>query len=469
MQRRNRKWVLLAVATYLLVMGLAYRWSVHQIPNDGPLLVKREREEVRKWKERQTREAQEAAQAAAQPQPGAVAQSRLAAAGPAFVAARYDRNHVVFVVTTDAEQRFNSSPIRRLAGTPTKVAAPARPSAPLAGLQELWEPDSQSLHFYPKIIQAAQPGDQWLLSLSADATIPVAIERTVFAPTGCSLALGFLASIPPEQQAAIDASSRDYFVVRRAPVESADPASAAAIGELTRWKPSPALKKQVAQQLTARMIAELATIDARLIANADSPGAEPPLGSGRPRIKEWLHADDALGHGKGSLDYDLRAFRLTPDGAPRIFARARWTLAGSPLFVMTAWFKQESFKEETSKDDVAGAAEPCSACPGPRPGPTRGESGNLTLLFADSSWSRAMRESQSPPTLGDSMNFQSILNEFDADHDGWAELLVHSQVPDSGDAASTAITLYLYTDQALVPMKLPFVRNAQPPENCVDR
>src|SRR5580658_4144601 len=207
MQRKNRKWLMLAVAAYLLIMGLAYRWSEQQIPTDGPLLVKREREEVRKWKERQAEEAQARAQLQSEPQPNA--EPRLAAAGPAFVAARYDRTHVVFVVTTDAESRFSDAPIRRLSVAPTRVPASLTPAAPLAGLQELWEPDSQAIHFLPKIIQTTKSGDQWLLDLSANVTIPVVVEHPVIAPTGCSLALGFFASVPPDQQARFDAAARD--------------------------------------------------------------------------------------------------------------------------------------------------------------------------------------------------------------------------------------------------------------------
>ncbi len=78
-----------------------------------------------------------------------------------------------------------------------------------------------------------------------------------------------------------------------------------------------------------------------------------------------------------------------------------------------------------------------------------------------------MREGTSRDNLGDTLAFQTVLNEFDADHNGWAELLVHSQVPDSEQ--DTEIAPYLYTDQALVPIKLPFRRDMQPPASCLDR
>ena len=456
MRRKNRKWVLAAVAAYLLIMGLAYRWSEQQIPADGPLLVAREREEVRKWKTRQAQEA--AARTEAQSQPQLTAEPRLTAAGPAFVAARYDRTHVVFVVTTDAESRFSQTPLRRLAGTPTRIPASLNPAAPLAGLQELWEPDPSSIHFLPKIIQTAQSGDQWILSLTSSAAIPINVEHPIFAPTGCSLALGFLAAVPADKQTLFNGTPEDYFVVRRVGVVSADPPAATQIFDLAHWKPAPGVGRQIEQQLTERMKQELAKIDARLVANAGSPGAETPAGSGRPRLKEWLHADKALARGAAVLDYDVHAFAITPDGIPRLFVRARWTLDGSPVFLMTAWFKANAARVGADASSAPASRSEAVAQPDTTP----------TLLFADSTWSLAMREGSSSATLGDTLEFETVLNQFDADHDGWAELLIHSQVPDSGETPATALTLYLYTDQALVPMKLPFVRDGQSPESCID-
>ena len=453
MRRKNRKWVALAAGLYLFVMWSAYRWAISQRPADGPILEHIQNEEMRKFKEKRAREAEE--EAKAQPH---LAEWRLNAA-PAFVAARYDASHVVFIVTSDTESRFSASPLMRDAGKPTRVSAPAQPAAPLAGLEELWEPDSRALHFLPAIVQKTQPGEQWTLSLSAAATIPVAIERTVIAPSGCSLGIGFLASIPPDQQTAFAASGRDYFLVRRTAVESADPPIGAQIGELPDWRNSPALAREIEQQLNQRMKQEVAGIDSRLLANAASPGAtagELPLGNARPRLKEWIHADQGLARGEGTLDYDLRALRLTPDGVPRLFVRARWKLNDAPAFLMTAWFSADQPK-----------ANPKTTAP----------DAPLVLLWADASWSLAMREGTALATLGDRLDFQTILNEFDADHDGWAELLVHSydshldktQPADYFHAgASTTLAPYLYTDKGLVPLKSPLHRDLRTAAACLD-
>jgi hypothetical protein len=442
MRRKNRKWVAIAAGIYLLVMWSAYRWATAQRPADGNIFAHIEREGIRRQEEERAKEA------AAGPKP--TGETRLNAAGPAFVAARYDATRVVFMVAAETESRFASS--SHFAGNPIKIPAPPKPAAPLAGFQELWEPDLQALHFFPEIVQKTQPGEQWWLSVSPDLTIPVVIERTVIAPIGCSLAMGFLATVPPEQQAAFAASGQDYFVVRRKAVEPVDPPVTSHIRELTGWRPSPAAAQQIERQLTERMKQELARIDARLIANAGSPGAtanESLVGHAQPRFKEWIHADRGLIRGEGTLDYDMRAFRVSPDAVPRVFVRARWKLANASVFLMSAWFKAEPFKAGSATAETSGRMPTTEVAP--------------VLLSADSSWSSVLREGAVTGALGDSLEFQSILNEFDADCDGWAELLIHS---DHGSA--TAITLYLYSDLGLAALKTTLRRDAQSPESCVE-
>ena len=89
-----------------------------------------------------------------------------------------------------------------------------------------------------------------------------------------------------------------------------------------------------------------------------------------------------------------------------------------------------------------------------------------------------MHQGEAPASIGDRLDFQTILNEFDADSDGWAELLVHSydiqsdQTQSSGAhspaTASTTIAPYLYTDKGLEPLKMAFHRDLQSPESCLD-
>lgn len=423
MRRKNRKWVALGVGRYVFIIISAFRWSQHQPVPEGNIFIKHDREV---WQRMEKERAQNA-----KPGPQPTGEPRLRAAGPAYVAARYDATRVVFIVSTDTESRFSANP-RIRSGNPARISAPAHPRAPLAGLQELWEPDSQSLHYFPKIIQDTNPGDHWNLDVSPGVTIPVSIERPIIAPTGCSLAMGFLASVPPDQLNSLASSPAEYFVVRRSPVEPMDSPVQSRISQLPDWNVPPDFST-IEQQLTDRMKKELAQIDNDLIANAGTPGAaahEMPIANPYPRLKEWLRADKALLRGEGKILYDVHAFSLTPDSIPRLFVRARWTLANANVFLMTAWFKAD--------------AKPL-------------------LLSADVSWSKALRNGEASDSLGDNLNFQSILNEFDADHDGWAELLIHSY-----EGTSATLALYLYTDQGLVPMRMPLRRETASADSCLD-
>jgi hypothetical protein len=442
MRRKNRKWVALGIGLYLLVMWSAFRWSVHlnQLFPERNIFLRLEHEAELRNAGHQPEEKE------SNPPPSPTGEARLSAAGPAYVAARYDATHVAFIVVNDTESRFSQTVGFRSPATPKRIGAPAKPAAPLAGMQELWEPDAQSLHFLPEIIQKTRPGESWVLSISPESTIPAVIDRVVIAPVGCSLALGFLASVPAEQQHAFADLPQEYFIIRRNAVESADPAVNVRIGELADWKRSAATGKQIEEQLNARMKQELGRIDARLIANANSPEAtarQLPIGDARPRLKEWLHADKGLLRDEGALEYDLLAFRLTPDGAPRLFVRARWNLARATAFLMTAWFRADSAHREKAP----------------------------SLLWDDVTWSEALRSGEAPVSLGERLDFQTILNLFDADHDGWAELLIYSHdghPAEPSQSDSTSIGLYLYTDKGLVPLKTAMHRTNASADSCLD-
>src|SRR5262249_16838640 len=148
-----------------------------------------------------------------------------------------------------------------------------------------------------------------------------------------------------------------------------------------------------------RMKMEITKIDARLLGNAGSPGSaagEFPVGGARPRLKEWIRADQGLIRGEGKLDYDLRAFRLTPDRIPRLFVRARWSLAGSAVFLMTAWFRAEPPGAETASEQLKAASRTAPLRSGLlkdvslKHGAVVSESlsadAHATLLSADISW-----------------------------------------------------------------------------------
>jgi len=466
MRRKYRPYVALGAGLYLFIMWSAFRWERSQHLPDGTIFDHIENERKRKFVEDQKEDQKKQLEA----RPASNAESRLNA-GPAFVAVRYDADHVVFMVATDSESRFGQAAHALQTQAPQKIAAPAQASAHLAGLEELWETDAGTSRRLPESVKDTVPGDEWSLSVSADSTVPVTIARAVTAPTGCSLALGFLAAVPEKRHAAFAASPEEYFVVRRAPMaavdvasplassQSAAPTSAVApvqVAELVDWKPTANFQNQITAQLNQRMLQELPRLDATLRANGSVPEQNPDpwlAGNVRARRREWLHRDKKLAAGEGQLDYDVRAFRLTPDGAPRLFVRARWKLDAAAAFLMTAWFRPDVADAAAGPDARKSSSEPRSE-----------QRDRIELLSADTSWSSALREGRPGDSLGDTLDFETILNEFDDDHDGWAELLVHST-----DGASAQFRLELYTDLGLVPTKTSFQRELVSPESCVEQ
>jgi hypothetical protein len=527
MSRQAKSLTLVASGLYLVLLWYAYRWGDSQRFPDGPLFVHMENERRKKAAHDKPPDLP----------PPLTAQARLDAGGPSFVAVRYDATHVVFMVANGTEARFAEPASGHSSATLTRVSAPEKPAAQLAGMHELWEPES--LSSLPELVKKMSRDEdkQWTLELSPDSSIAVTLEQPVIAPNGCALGAGFLASIAPAQQAAFGASSQEYFVIRRAPAQLADPVhSSNYISELRDWKSTPGFQQQMAALLTVRMKQELARIDATVRANMQNPNQpQPAWPSARVRIrpKEWLRLDARLVRDEGKLDYDVRAFRLTPDGAPRLFVRARWKLDDIPVFLMTAWFRESS--KESSGDSIGdpSAGSPAASLRGLSRGSPKGSSSVMSragiresapaersgreqrgslresrqadtsgrellrearaesalessresvqsdhtdhpgaalqpiLLSADSSWSAKLRDGEAPDDLGRTLDFQTILSEFDADHDGWAELLVYTVIPSNG-GISANLTLNLYTDPGLAPLKATFHRDLSSPESCLD-
>ena len=424
MTRNAKRFVIIGVALYLFVLWSAFRWGSSLRYPEGSIFAHRAAE-LRK------RLAAEAANQPPPEPPKSTAVTRFEGAGPAYVAARYDDTHVVFLIAPDAEPRFSKAGHGISLGTLIKLIPPAKPSAELMGLQELWEPDSQSRVRLPPSVQSVPIGEPWMLDVSPGFNLTVYVKSPVIAAHGCSLGAGLVAA-PANSAKAFSASKAEYFVIRHTPVELADPPVSRPIAELTDWKATADFQELIAHVLVARMKSEVSKMDAQLVANADNPSQleRPwPATSSVMRTKHWLAIDKKLQREEAQLDFDLSPFRLTPDGAPRILARARWKLEGTPVFLMTAWFRAD--------------AQP-------------------VLLSTDSTWSMKMREGDAGDSLGQQLDFQTVLNEFDADHDGWAELLVHSH-----DGNSAHIALYLYTDLGLVPTKASFDRDLTAPESCL--
>src|SRR5947209_197945 len=102
MTRKAKPFVLIAAAVYIFILWSAFRWGSSQRYPEGSIFAHRAAE-ARK------RLAEEAARQSPPERPKSTAVTRFEAAPPAYVAARYDESHVVFLVMPHAEPRFPES------------------------------------------------------------------------------------------------------------------------------------------------------------------------------------------------------------------------------------------------------------------------------------------------------------------------------------------------------------------------
>jgi hypothetical protein len=115
------------------------------------------------------------------------------------------------------------------------------------------------------------------------------------------------------------------------------------------------------------------------------------------REHPWQQHDERLARGEGKLFYDLQALRLTPDGQPRYYVRAQWTLDRETAFLMSAW----------ARPDRDMLLEGVNTRP--------------------SRWLR-LNEFQSERLGLDDLGV--VLNVFDYDGDGWGEVLIGERLYD---------------------------------------
>jgi len=196
---------------YLILMWSAYRWAIRQREPEGNIFARIEHEGIRRLAEERRRRRRSA--------PTFRLPLIPAERSCVVVAARYDRTHVVFVVAADRSRdsrlgrstTFRNSP----PGSPRRHSLLRR----WLRLQELYEPDSISASFRRSFNRRKRAAVT--LNLSPDHRYSGGHRRPVICAYGCSLAPGFLPQSLLTSNC-FSATGREYFSVRRIPVESVD-------------------------------------------------------------------------------------------------------------------------------------------------------------------------------------------------------------------------------------------------------
>lgn len=233
-----------------------------------------------------------------------------------------------------------------------------------------------------EIVQGrASVGQRWQLDAGRHGVFELTVERLVIGQAECGEGWGVMLAASAHDAARLTRIREKYFIARP---DSERPATDAvsAVGpidvslsdqqrramievlERERVRIWPAVRKSIEEMLS------------------HGAGTGPP-----PR---WRGLDDRFSAGEGTLDYDVQAFRMTPDSDPRLFVRAEWRIGQQIVFLMSAWVR-------------VGAT--------------------LTLDRSDAQASRFLRFREFAGFHVGREYLGGILNIVDANRDGWGEVV----------------------------------------------
>lgn len=150
---------------------------------------------------------------------------------------------------------------------------------------------------------SAKPGDLWAIDAGRAGWFTTSVGESVLATSHCQALPAMLASVDPSQHESFARIREKYF-----PAHS--------IGS---WTP-PDRASRVGPMAHVVTPAERQEIE-RLLQ------------------REFQQKAGAEISRKARIRFDVQAFRLTPDGAARLFVRAGWALDGKSVFLMGAWMR----------------------------------------------------------------------------------------------------------------------------------
>lgn len=152
------------------------------------------------------------------------------------------------------------------------------------------------------------------------------VDDFVFGAVGCGGGGGILAGVVPERREAFSHLKEKYFPVRGA-AGWTQPTAASLVGPAT-------FTLRVAQRRAIERLLqqEFVRTSTPLLDEADAH-------THKPVMLPWRKIYKRLAAGEGRLLFDAQAFRVTPDGAPRLFVRASWTLDHQQVYMMGAWIQ----------------------------------------------------------------------------------------------------------------------------------
>jgi hypothetical protein len=253
-----------------------------------------------------------------------------------FIALRYDKTHVLFRLGEKGDFTLRTAEDEQLLH-PVPEAIAKYGVAPAFDLDPRLDDQTRAAY------SAAHVREQWELELQAGSRVPVTVQKPVTMPWNCgpqSYTAAYIAEVAPEFQAAFATLKQDYFLVHKITAASptqpqaAPQATSTQIAMLPDWQPTPETREQIERAVTAAVKDVIAKERAKPWIYEGRTDLDKQV---RARHEGWRQFQDRTAAGEGHLDYDMHALRLSPDGEPRLFVRARWMVDDSRTLLMSLW------------------------------------------------------------------------------------------------------------------------------------
>lgn len=197
--------------------------------------------------------------------------------------------------------------------------------------------------------ETAHIGDTWTIDVPQGPRIHATVAQFVLGYRNCGEAWGVLLTPVAADRPRVVFGDSTHVLARRGTIDGQRNAQ---IGPLAR----PLSTTERAQMARLLEQARLKTID-----NVRGQSSLPNLRrradpAERALMAKWAALDRALDRKQARLTFDATLYRLTPDGEPRVFVRARWMVGDEAAYVLAAWVRLTSTPSVDSVDATPARA-----------------------------------------------------------------------------------------------------------------
>ena len=251
---------------------------------------------------------------------------------------------------------------------------------------KLWEwpgPEFRSQH--RETVSSAPLGQRRILLAGKGRRFHLTIEKHFVAQMNCEAGIVAMGRIDPADMAAFRRIDEMHYLVLP---EVYGPAA-----KFVDSATPPALLEELPETVAGSdpaLEAALADLLARELPKVQQAAQQDVVARRRGLLGAWRSYDERLAKGEAKLSYDRKTFRISPDGDPRLYVRAKWALDEKTVFLLSAWIRTG---DELTVESVDVGASHTLRTP------------EFQRMDLDLDW------------------VEDIFNVFDHDNDGWGELL----------------------------------------------